>query len=254
MCGIFFSISNADFIFPEEHTKQLITNRGPDSSETHRVRLSSPNGRSDGSELAIHLTFISSVLALRGAHVEEQPLVDSKNRSVLCWNGEAWKIAGEPVQGNDACQVFQLLLDAVKSHDSEQGSYEKDSLDRAVQAISSISGPFSFIFYDGVGSRIFYGRDYLGRRSLLHGCDNEGNFKIASVCDGTPSKHFEEVGTDGIHVIDVSRLLSNGIPNAVPEQPDHTRFVADTILWETAGISSALVGLMLHITRIQLIE
>ena len=242
MCGIFFSLSSADFVYPEEHTKQLISSRGPDSIKTYCVRLGSPNGPCHETKGSIYLTFLSSVLALRGDHVEVQPLVDSQSQSVLCWNGEAWKIAGETVQGNDACQVFRLLLDAVQSHNDLDQDVAANLLEKVAQAIRRISGPFSFIFYDGVGSRIFYGRDYLGRRSLLHGCDSEGNFKIASVCDGTLSKHFEEVRTDGIHVIDVSHLHSDGIPDAVLGQADHTRFVAETILWETAEVSSALVS------------
>lgn len=244
MCGIFFSLSNVDLVHPEENTNKLISNRGPDSLQSHHVRLR------DDSELPIYLSFISSVLALRGDHVEEQPLVDTASQSVLCWNGEAWKINGGIVQGNDACQIFQLLLDAVRppasqpdfDSDIKREDYKRNTMEKFAQALSSISGPFSFLFYDGYGSRIFYGRDYLGRRSLLHGCDSEGNFKIASVCDGTPSKHFEEVGTDGIHVMDVSRLLSDGIPDVVPGQPDHARFVEDTIAWESDESSSALVS------------
>ncbi|QSS58541.1 cytoplasm protein [Histoplasma capsulatum] len=167
------------------------------------------------------LTYISTVLALRGAHLQVQPFVDSDSRSVLCWNGEAWKIQNNPVQGNDAKCVFQLLLKAVQPPETQSGLLpsqimESQYLAKVVQAVGAISGPFSFVFYDGYRQRVFYGRDRLGRRALLSGWDITGSFKISSVCDGTSSKHFEEVETDGIHMIDLASLFQNTDCNTAP--------------------------------------
>jgi hypothetical protein len=128
--------------------------------------------------------------------VYTQPLVDSETESVLCWNGEAWKIGGERVQGNDTERVFNLFLQAVK-HDAT------NSVDRMTDAIATISGPFAFVFYDAVNSRIFYSRDCLGRRSLLEGFDQDGNLKICSICDSASVDCFKEVGTDGVYMIDL---------------------------------------------------
>ncbi|EAS31557.3 cytoplasm protein [Coccidioides immitis RS] len=212
MCGIFFSLSSTEFVHPEEDTQRIVRNRGPDSYRAHHACVSCPtpsggDEQCDGdADCKRYLTFISSVLALRGDHVEAQPLVDPSSQSVLCWNGEAWKISNEIISGNDTHRVFQLFLESVRPSEDPTRSYAcEDPLPRLAHAVSTISGPFSFVFYDGYASRIIYGRDFLGRRSLLTGWDGRGNFKISSVCDGSSSNCFEEVTTDGIHVIHLAR-------------------------------------------------
>lgn len=219
MCGIFFSLGSKDFVQPEKDTQLLIKKRGPDSYRAIQVRFQQ-HGPAGDTECATYLTFISSVLALRGDHTEAQPFIDSKTQSVLCWNGEAWKISGETVTGNDTHHVFQLFLESVKpsgNFDLLGKVTEHSSLAALTQAISRISGPFSFVFYDSLNSRVIYGRDSLGRRSLLSGWDGEGSFKISSVCDGISSSCFEEVSTDGIHVINLSRAFGIG---GGPQNPE----------------------------------
>lgn len=196
MCGIFFSLGLRGHVYPEEDIAQLLRDRGPDFYGTHHVEVNR------GGQ-PIYLTFISTVLSLRGDHIYEQPLVDSTSGSVLCWNGEAWKIGGERVTENDTVLVFGLLRQAVEPVPRET---ETDVLSRLVGAISQISGPFSFVFYDGFRSRVYYGRDVLGRRSLLSGYSREGVFEICSVCDNLDTNGFEEIQSDGIRMIDIEHL------------------------------------------------
>ncbi|KAK2855518.1 hypothetical protein FQN49_005107, partial [Arthroderma sp. PD_2] len=195
MCGIFFSLSTEKHCYPGQLTEQLIRNRGPDSFQTRCVCVA-------GDETA-YLTFTSSVLALRGDSTQPQPLVDEASKSVLCWNGEVWKFADRVLEGNDTSAVFQSFLDAVKPCDGESID---DTLKKLCLAINNISGPFSFVFYDNYACRVYYGRDYLGRRSLLHGWNSDGHFRISSVRDEHASDYFEEVDTTGIHVIDLAEL------------------------------------------------
>ncbi|KAJ9294472.1 hypothetical protein DTO271G3_6740 [Paecilomyces variotii] len=203
MCGIFFSLSTSGPVLPAEETATLLRNRGPDSFRTHTIQLGKPPGQDSFDKLS--LTFISTVLALRGDHVHAQPLVDDASKSVLCWNGEAWKISDDTVQGNDTELIFSLFLECVKVNGD--AASPPDSLGRICNLVNSISGPFSFVFYDGINSRIYYSRDCLGRRSLLQGVDEEGNLRICSICDGTSSTHFEEVDTNGLHMIDLARTF-----------------------------------------------
>ncbi|KAH8697465.1 asparagine synthase [Talaromyces proteolyticus] len=212
MCGIFFSLSASQHVYPTEKTVAWLQNRGPDNYQTHQVQLNCPADPQGVGELAtttVYLTFISTVLGLRGDHVTSQPLVDADSRSVLCWNGEAWKVRGETVEGNDTELVFRRLIEASKLRNGDNES-EVDqatkTIVRLTNIINNITGPFSFVFYDGFHGRIFFGRDCLGRRSLLHSRDEIGTLKICSTCDGTPSVPFEEVETDGIYTIDLSRL------------------------------------------------
>ncbi|KGO78516.1 hypothetical protein PITC_067830 [Penicillium italicum] len=198
MCGIFFSLSSSKSTPPTQETCTLLQKRGPDSYKTHTAQKDVNPQDGVSPPLSCYLTFTSTVLSLRGDHVYTQPLVDPTTQSVLCWNGEAWKIAGERVQGNDTEQVFSLFLQAV---DGDQ----KHSVERMVEAIASISGPFAFVFYDATNSRLFYSRDCLGRRSLLEGFDENGNLKICSICDSASVDFFREVGTEGVCTIDLSR-------------------------------------------------
>lgn len=206
MCGIFFSLGASEHVLPQEKTAKWLRNRGPDNYYTHLLKLESLNGAAASTT---YLTFISSVLALRGDHISSQPLVDGDSNSVLCWNGEAWKINGEVVDGNDTELVFQKFIEALRDHhdagDSEETRLNK-SVARLTNIIGNITGPFSFVFYDGLHRRLYFSRDCLGRRSLLHGQDNYGNLRICSVSDGSPGAAFEEVETDGLHMIDLSRI------------------------------------------------
>ncbi|KLJ10889.1 asparagine synthase (glutamine-hydrolysing) [Blastomyces silverae] len=239
MCGIFFSLSAREYVQPDEETTQLLQNRGPDSFKRHTIQLHRPKEAGQDPEdipASLYLTYISTVLALRGDHLQVQPLVDSASRSVLCWNGEAWKIHNNPVQGNDAQFVFQLLLKAVQPSKSPNGllpsqTAESQCLVKVAHTVGAISGPFSFVFYDGYHQRVFYGRDRLGRRALLSGWDSTGSFKIASICDGTSSKHFEEVETDGIHMIDLAGLFQTNGCNATPSNALRSIFTIKTLDW-----------------------
>lgn len=204
MCGIFFSLSQAGSVSPNEETCCLLRNRGPDSFQAHSLQHDARADQADA-RVSLCLTFVSTVLSMRGDHLVSQPLVDAATQSVLCWNGDAWKIAGQPIQGNDTEVIFNLLLQATKS--SSEASVLNDSVQNVANVISSISGPFAFVFYDAVNSRLFFSRDCLGRRSLLQGCDEQGSLKICSLCDGTTTTHFEEVLTDGMHMIDLDQSV-----------------------------------------------
>ncbi|PLN85334.1 asparagine synthase [Aspergillus taichungensis] len=203
MCGIFFSVGASEPKLPNKETCSLLRNRGPDSFQVHQVTQDAKS--STAGSVAVHLTFVSTVLSMRGDHVVSQPLVDDTTQSVLCWNGDAWKIAGDPIQGNDTELIFKLFLEAIQPRPEEPGS--QSAVRRLQDVISSVSGPFAFVFYDAVNSRVFFSRDCLGRRSLLRGVDDGGDFKICSLCDSSSATHFEEVGSDGVYMIDFTRTV-----------------------------------------------
>ncbi|KAJ5920714.1 hypothetical protein N7454_009247 [Penicillium verhagenii] len=200
MCGIFFSLSPAPTL-PTPETRVLLDYRGPDCCQTLTVHKEIPTP--DGGIQSFHLTFISTVLALRGDHVYSQPLTDPATKSVLCWNGEAWKIAGERVSGNDTEHILNLFLRAVTVGGGDDDDDGNNAAYRLGEAAASISGPFAFVFYDATNLRLFFSRDCLGRRSLLQGYEEDGSLKICSVCDGSSSTHFQEVGFDGVYMIDL---------------------------------------------------
>jgi asparagine synthetase B (glutamine-hydrolysing) len=197
MCGIFASvIRGSPGLEPSDKLGHRLRNRGPDRTGTVHRRL----GPGDGNPDWTSLTFASSVLALRGDGITGQPLMNPQTGAVLCWNGEAWSIDGKPVTGNDATAIFPLLQSA-------------EGVDAVLDVLRSIQGPFAFIYWDGRrDGQIFFGRDRLGRRSLL-AQDARDYFLLSSVADSTASS-WNEVEADGVYVMDLVDLVDPA-PEAV---------------------------------------
>ncbi|KAF7544748.1 hypothetical protein G7Z17_g9699 [Cylindrodendrum hubeiense] len=202
MCGIHAAISSSpDSVISSELT-QCLAKRGPDHTGTVQTQVAS----GDPDRGACFLTFTSTVLSLRGDHVAKQPLVDDASGSVLCWNGEAWGIRGEPVQGNDGEAVLALLTEAGRSAAGSDGI-----LNALLDALRAVEGPFAFIYFHKPTRRLYYGRDRLGRRSLLVKAGLP--FALSSVAE-TPMEGWAEVEADGCYVLslDESDLVTNMAP------------------------------------------
>ena len=191
MCGIHAVVSQGLGKPPDisPALKQYLSSRGPDHFGQIFRHLPGVEGIPP-----VHLTFTSTVLALRGDHVATQPLQDAETGSVLCWNGEAWRLEGQGIQGNDAEAIWARLRDPKYTITSVREAYILDVL-------RSIEGPFAFLFYDSVTRRLYFGRDRLGRRSLLWNQTEDGrSIAFSSVAD-EPASSWEEVKADGIYSI-----------------------------------------------------
>lgn len=189
MCGIHAVVSakKPDELSPT--LKRCLCNRGPDHIRTTETRL-------DGDDSSTFLEFTSTVLALRGDHLAQQPFTDSETGSVFCWNGEAWKIRHHDVSGNDG-EVIALLLNAAV-RDSQE-----DREGAILGVLSYINGPFAFVFFDKTSRKLYFGRDRLGRRSLL--IKHDGSQLILSSIADTTDPEWEEVEADGIYVADLQQ-------------------------------------------------
>ncbi|KAI9171495.1 asparagine synthase-like protein [Paramyrothecium foliicola] len=170
---------------PSSELLRRLTKRGPDHIGTVEVQLGEANQR-------LFTSFTSTVLALRGDHIAQQPLVNHDTDSVLCWNGEAWRIHGRAVEGNDGEAVLQLLTEATHSAGG-QGAI--------LDALRAIEGPFAFIYLDKPARRMYYGRDRLGRRSLLFKQDD--TFSLSSIADA-PADGWHEVEANGFYSVSLS--------------------------------------------------
>lgn len=201
--------------------------RGPDSFKSiQRQTLEKrPDPGLDANSCISYLNFTATVLSLRGDLVVEQPLEDAKSGSILCWNGEAWKVNGTTIVGNDAVVIMTLLIETVGSHRASSIKEEalEDSTTQAVlDVISSISGPFAFLFFDAQSQMIFYGRDSLGRRSLVQSIATDGSFSLSSICKSTGTDGWTEVEAGFLYRVvlgDVHSTINN--PNT-PKQIYHS--------------------------------
>lgn len=229
MCGIHASLSATTHEIPP--TLQLcLSNRGPD--HLGQVQRCIRHGSNSWV-----LTLTSTVLALRGHHITKQPLVHPTSQSVLCWNGEAWRLDGCRVEGNDGEAIFDRL------------SVPAVSLSRRESVLSvfrSIEGPFAFVYYDDVSETLYFGRDRLGRRSLMIKTSATGELVLCSIAE-SQDPDWTEVEADGIYAIDMSGRLESLL---APRQPskyewltsDQTDFVS-TICASAYFASSIKVGL-----------
>lgn len=76
-----------------------------------------------------------------------------------------------------------------------------DSEVELLSLLSSIEGPFAFIFYKAATNKIWFARDCLGRRSLLWQRSEHGPFMLSSVAKA--DQDWEEVPAHGIYCIDL---------------------------------------------------
>ena len=229
MCGIFCSLSKHDFVDPTPEELHLLQSRGPDSWRTVYRKLQY------GLDHPIcYLTVTATVLALRGDHVIEQPVEDSMSGSLLCWNGEAWAIDGERIGGNDALTVFDLLLKATEApkRDISGCSSERVLAKEVTYALSSTSGPFAFLYFDARHQQLFFGRDVLGRRSLLRTVREDGCLIISSVPGESGLSPWIEIDANGIYTIDVAQMLKTPkSPNSAEANSTRTADEIKNIPW-----------------------
>lgn len=212
MCGIHVVISLCQPGEIPANLHRCLCNRGPDHILTHQTRLD--NALDDAR--ATNLAFTSTVLALRGDHIAKQPFVDSASGSVFCWNGEAWKLRHHDVAGNDGEAIAGLLNEAVTRSSAERG-------DAILKVLRSIDGPFAFVFFDKPSKKLYFGRDRLGRRSLLIRQDNQG-LVLSSIADSVDSQ-WKEVEADGVYVLDLASWEQKA------DGPDELGRVTNRLQW-----------------------
>ena len=218
MCGIFFSCCKNDFANPSGSLRSRLEKRGPDHCDTTRLKT----GES-AKQPPYYLEFFSTVLSLRGDHIVKQPLVDPASSSVLCWNGEVWKIDGKAIVGNDAEIVFDLLLKTTIPNEidpSIRDVVNESVSDRVIDMFSRITGPYAFVFYDARNAQVFYGRDVLGRRSLLRNKNGKDSFAISSICSPDATHEWVEVEADSIYRLDLCMDVDVLQPTARTQEPN----------------------------------
>ncbi|KAL3056782.1 hypothetical protein OYC64_019294 [Pagothenia borchgrevinki] len=191
MCGIFclLSLSPTQFEWDKtvyEHLKR----RGPNLSQNLTVRSTKP---------CYQCVFSAHVLHLRGL-LTPQPVEDSRGNA-LVWNGEIF--GGVPVmpEENDTAVVSQRLSSC-------------NSSTEILSFLSTVRGPWGFIYYQKAGDYLWFGRDFLGRRSLLWNFDAEVKAltltSVAAHSAGPAASAWQEVPAAGVYRIDLKAVSEAG--------------------------------------------
>jgi len=115
--------------------------RGPDSNSFQKVELG------DSSSLFI----AGSVLQLRGEAAVPSPLLDDRTGHILAFNGEVFGGLHVSDGQNDSTALFGALLEATS----------------VPLILSQLRGPWALVYWQARDRRLWFGRDVLGRRSLL---------------------------------------------------------------------------------------
>ncbi|KAI8969063.1 asparagine synthase-domain-containing protein [Mycotypha africana] len=196
MCGILFSVTTPDKPINQDvwnTLQELNTRRGPDAQNLECVQLETEGSRT------LLLRFFSTVLHLRGTEISPQPKYNKDSGNILCWNGEIFGGIEVGQEENDTNVLMNHL---------ENAKNEKDILN----ILQSIEGPFAFVYYRAAMKKIYFGRDCLGRRSLLWHRSADGHFILSSVCmvpkKDSPEENnaWEEVPANGFYRIDLSNV------------------------------------------------
>lgn len=233
MCGIHASISIEALRLPSAELKALLQSRGPDHLGEAQTQIRGQDGQ------CCWVHFTSTVLALRGGHVTVQPFVDTSNGSLLCWNGEAWKIGSQKISGNDGETVFAALTEASSALRSST-----EATAAILKVLRSISGPFAFVFLDKIHGQLYLGRDRLGRRSLLHSTARSHSYLEFSSVSDPGSVSWQEVEADAVYqLVLTEKILETSTKNPDESILSHSLSKAYKHLWTQAG-SNYLVGVL----------
>ncbi|XP_038056294.1 asparagine synthetase domain-containing protein 1-like isoform X2 [Patiria miniata] len=210
MCGIYCLLAPASYEPCRLHAKlvnsklyHILKRRGPDSSNDLLKPINTKSADDGQQPAEFHGLFSGHVLHQRGT-LTPQPLEDLDG-NVLLWNGEIFGGIQVDSDNNDG----DLLLTMLQPCQSGQ---------EILSVLSQIKGPWSFIYWQESQHCLWFGRDCLGRRSLLIGCftDNKQTFAVSSVArrpEITMNERWSEVPADGIYCLDIeqwskSRALS----------------------------------------------
>ncbi|PIA15962.1 hypothetical protein COEREDRAFT_15801 [Coemansia reversa NRRL 1564] len=112
------------------------------------------------------------VLHLRGPHTQTQPIVAEDTGDIFCWNGEVF--SGLDIgNSNDGAVLLENIQQIKLQHPT----------DYILRMFSTIEGPYAFVYLDHSQQKLWFARDYLGRRSLLTKTINNRTLLISSVAD-----------------------------------------------------------------------
>ncbi|CAH1388564.1 unnamed protein product [Nezara viridula] len=178
MCGIFCNIYRDNVQVKCYH--QLLKNRGPDAFNVTEISL---DDNWKGS-------FAGSTLWTQGLNIKSQPLIHP-NGSILLWNGDKYSDL-------NASSNFK---NNITENDSEEVLY--NLVNGNISYFEQITGPYAFIFYNSEKNELWFGRDVLGRHSLLWHVSQK-SIILSSVAEPKSCNILKEVPSCGIFKISLT--------------------------------------------------
>eukprot|EP01127_Copromyxa_protea_P021803 TRINITY_DN759_c3_g1_i1.p1 TRINITY_DN759_c3_g1~~TRINITY_DN759_c3_g1_i1.p1 ORF type:complete len:585 (+),score=113.26 TRINITY_DN759_c3_g1_i1:274-2028(+) len=210
--------------------------RGPDSFQTVQFPIGLGGVDANNAAAGVNLDKVDvsspffwgagAVLHIRGPVPQAQPLVDQGN--FLLFNGEVFGGLEVAEHQNDTLALWNCLLEC-----SAPSSVQ--------ETMKRLRGPWAFAFYQKKTSTLYFGRDPVGRRSLLISY-KKNNLALSSVFLDDPYFSWNEVDTHGIYSIQFSETESaSGVMQLLPWDKSETLPKRDTLPTETLDSKSVEV-------------
>lgn len=186
MCGIFCCVSqdseNVESSDEWNMCQDFIKARGPDKSAQKVVPLSE----------SWFGHFAASILWMQGLQLTDQPLVDSHG-NILLWNGDIFSGSLAKAETCDALTVLNAF----------------GTCSKIMHVLRDVQGPYSFIYFQKSSNLLYFGRDIVGRHSLLIYLNNKQNTITLTSVGSKQLKNIVEVPAIGIFVINLSNPNMN---------------------------------------------
>jgi asparagine synthetase B (glutamine-hydrolysing) len=241
MCGIRISWGCAcsRSIAESDLESISIKHRGPDAYGTITAR--------SGDTVAV---ISAAVLHLRGIRLLPQPASmavggggDAHGEAYLCWNGEVFGGLRVPESESDTSVIASAARAALAS-DTPHTSL--------ASSLSAVTGPFAFAMC--YGDSLYFGRDPVGRRSLLLELPTEcGQFAVvASVASLSRKPHTTELVPTGVYRLSMAADMRPSTEKAqqlwtMPSCTAGRSWILTRVLWPLASPFRAGLTSMLHV-------
>ncbi|KAJ3129119.1 Asparagine synthetase domain-containing protein 1 [Nowakowskiella sp. JEL0407] len=190
MCGIIVYVCKTSKLNTRffQNLSAVCDRRGPDFQMTKTILLAN----SEDSENDYTVNLRGSVLHLRGPETIQQPIQ-----------------LGVKENQCDTSVLVQELLDTRRRFTEQALSNEIAHEASILHVLSKIRGEWATVIWENRFRRLWFGRDYLGRRSLLWKWGVDSSFSLTSTSESEfnnseSDDQWEEVPANGIYCLDLS--------------------------------------------------
>ena len=181
MCGIFFCVVAAECEgeCEWEGCREQVWRRGPDLRGELRLEVEQAGRQA--------VTACSSVLWLQGERPTPQPLQDQAG-NILLWNGDIFSLS-EDWGGREPGQSDTTALAARLAGCTRP--------EEVLHSVSAVRGPWAMVYLQHATRTLWFGRDCLGRHSLLLS-RKAGRLTLSSCAPVGSAAGWQEVPATGL--------------------------------------------------------
>lgn len=186
----------------------VLQKRGPDYTELFSIRTSTANSALNDSADLITINAAYSVLSIRGPVPKRRASGSAK----VSGNGQVSEVKSPPTVllfNGEIYDGFDDTDESISDTDRVHELLNRTLAEREdpLQTLDALRGPWALIFWHEPTKRLYFGRDCLGRRSLMINVEAGSHVTITSVPPPHSEQHFVELPPHGLAYLDFSGPL-----------------------------------------------